>query len=1220
MDIHLLRAYLPQDRLHALASGTTLPNRTYGASLFADISGFTALTEGLRNSFGTRRGAEELTQYLDAVYNAFITEVEQYRGSVVGFAGDAITCWFDESAGMAERRAATCAFALQRAMHAFQTITLPNSQVHALTLKVAVASGPARRFVVGDPAIHYTDVLAGATVDRTALADHLMQRGEIMFDEATVTCLGAALEVREWRSDAANHERFAVVTGYADPVNMSAPLPPPDLSVEQLEDWVHKYQLERAPSFLAEFRPCAALFIRFGGIDYDSDAAESQLDRFVCHLQARASRYNAALLQLTIGDKGSYAYLNLGALSTHEDDARRAVKLAFELRQSVQMLGFEMPVQMGITLGVMRVGAYGGTTRRTYGALGDDVNLAARLMQNAAPGEVLATEAVQKAASDEFLFEPRPPLILKGKTEPVSTVALMGPLRKRALRLQEPTYVLPMVGREHALQTVYDRLALALSGQGQVIGIVAEAGMGKSRLAAEAIRWARQAGFAGYGGACQSDGVNVPYQVWKPIWTAFFNLDSTAPTQTQIQHLTDEIRRYASPRILALPLLGSLLDLDIPDNDFTRPLESKYRLSALQALLEDCLRSASQAEPLLFVLEDLHWIDALSHSLLENLGRALTDSRVCFVLAYRPPQMSRLEAPRIERLSNFTRIQLSELSHAEAERAIRAKLAILYATGPSQESDVPPLLVEKLMERAQGNPFFLEELVNFLYDRGIDPHTPDALSKIELPDNLHTLILSRIDRLSEEEKITLRVASIVGRLFRAAWLTGYYPELGQMPNVIASLDLLDEMDITPLAPTETELAYLFKHIVTHEVTYESLPFATRARLHEQLARYLERQIDAGILRKATLLDTLVFHYTRTENLDKKRAYLFEAGRAAYDTGAFSTAAEYFQQLLELTPSDDPALSGVALELALTLHRLSDTTGTQVAVQKALEAARTDRERASALALLADLTNKKGDYTGAQTILSEAVPLARLCGDQLTLCRVLYSLGALNWHQGNTEAARLAFSESLEVAMTLGDVRRELSARNALIVLHWQTQGGDATQQFQELHDRALVLGDRMTVIVSLNNLGVLADGRHDYARAHNYFEQSLKICRELGARDDLISGLLNLAEEKIKLSQIDAARADTREGLALALQIQMLPRAVHAIINFSYIAYAEGQVDRALELTGLARSHPSWGSEHQREWELAQARWALDPATIEAGLSRGAALDFDATVQALLRR
>ncbi len=363
-----LYTYLPQDRLRALSRGETLPDRTSGAALFADISGFTNLTEGLRESLGARQGAEELTKHLGTVYTALITEVEKYGGSVIDFAGDAITCWFDDSNGPATPRAATCAFALQTAMGAFSPIALPNGTTTALTLKVAVATGPARRFVVGDPTIHYIDALAGATVARTSTAEHLSQKGDVLVDEATVNVLGSALTIQEWRDDHESHERFAVAiqfTGETAAPVLPAGLRPPAAS--KLQVWTHHAMYEREQfgqeSFLTEFRPCVALFVRFIGIDYDSDEAEKQLDTFLRQAQTIVERYEGTLLQITIGDKGSYAYINFGVLSMYEDEARRAVKTALDLKKAAAELGFLAPLQIGITQGILRVGAYGGKTR-----------------------------------------------------------------------------------------------------------------------------------------------------------------------------------------------------------------------------------------------------------------------------------------------------------------------------------------------------------------------------------------------------------------------------------------------------------------------------------------------------------------------------------------------------------------------------------------------------------------------------------------------------------------------------------------------------------------------------------------------------------------------------------------------------------------------------------------------------------------------------------------
>lgn len=883
MTIH---AYLPQDRLRAIANGISLPDRTSGSALFADISGFTALTESLREKFGARHGAEELTKQLDLVYSELIADIEKYGGSVIGFAGDSMLCWFDIS-GSDDRGAGgsaiSCAFAMQESIREFP----------ALALKVCIASGEARRFVVGDEAIQKLDILAGATVARTATGEHLANKGDVLLDEGTANALVETLQIKEWRSDEGSGEKFAVIergeSGDRNQIHeqnvfgAETQRATPIVQAQALKPYVHRAVYEGETSgqgqFLTEFRPCVALFIRFIGIDYDKDSAESELDHLIRSVQSTASRYEGALMDITIGDKGSYAYINFGAFNTHEDDPRRAMKAALELRSKIKL-----HLQMGITQGLMLAGAYGGETRKTFSALGDDVNLAARLMTIAKENEILLSSHVYKAVHEQFTFEERPAVMVKGKSKPIPLYQLIGESRRRAVRLQEPNYSLPMVGRQAELKRIEERLDLAKEGKCQVIGIVAEAGLGKSRLVAEVIRSARRKGFVGFGGACQSDGLTSPYLAWKTIWTAFFGIDPNAPLKKQIRMLEGELEEHARDRMEALPLLGPILNLDIPDNDFTRNLEPEHRKNVLTKLLQNCLSAATQSEPMLIVLEDLHWVDALSHDLLEALAKALIDRPVCFVLAYRPPELMRLQAPRIEALPYFTNIKLDEFTPAEGEQAVHAKLAQLY---PSQSGAVPSLLVEKLMQRSQGNPFYLEELLNYLRDRGLDPRDSTGLDKIELPDSLHTLVLSRIDQLSEHEKTTLRAASVVGRSFRAAWLPGYYPALGDLVHVKTDLDKLDSLDITPL-DSEPELTYLFKHIVTHEVTYESLPFAKRAQLHEQLAVFLE-SIGAPV-------EMIAQHYGRSNNQGKQREYWLKAGDAAREAFDNQAALDYYERL------------------------------------------------------------------------------------------------------------------------------------------------------------------------------------------------------------------------------------------------------------------------------------------------------------------------------------
>lgn len=497
----LLAAYLPTDRVHALAGGATLPSRARGTVLFADISGFTPLTEALVRTLGPRRGAEELARQLNEVYDALIIEVDRYGSSVIGFGGDAITCWFDEELQIADcelqieerpnlqstaLRATACALMMQRAMARFGGVALPSGGIVTLALKAAIASGTVRRLMVGDPAIQRIDVLAGAALDRVAAVEHLAHRADVMLSPECVRGLGESALIVEWRADAEG-VHFPVIGGLMEPVS---PAPWPSLApgtprAEQLRPWllpdvyarIHSGQGELLP----ELRPAVALFLRFDGIAYQDDPlAEDKLDRYIRWVQHVLAHYGGTLIQLSSGDKGSYLYVAFGAPTAHEDDARRAVMAALELRAPPSELSFIRTSQLGIASGTMRAGAYGGTTRRTYGALGDSVNLAARLMMAAAPGEVLVSRRVQQAVVDLFAWAELPALHVKGKRTAVPVARLIGARPVPAATLG---YAGPLIGRADQLAQLQQAITPIFAGQcAGMVYVYGEAGMGKSRL------------------------------------------------------------------------------------------------------------------------------------------------------------------------------------------------------------------------------------------------------------------------------------------------------------------------------------------------------------------------------------------------------------------------------------------------------------------------------------------------------------------------------------------------------------------------------------------------------------------------------------------------------------------------------------------------------------------------------------------------------------------
>ncbi len=1214
-----LETYIPPDRRWALARGEPLPDRATGAVLFADVSGFTPLTEALTLKLGARRGAEELTRELDLVYDALIAQIEAYGGSVITFAGDAALCWFGAAEDSADR-AVACALSLQEMMELFRARARRDGITPALAIKVTVAYGEVRRLVVGDPEIRRIDVLAGGTVTRTATAEHFAHPGEILIDAATANRLAGRIELGEWRTPPRGDERFAVVRRLVGELHPAPLAPPPPLEPDLLRPWVHAAVRAHTEAggdfFLTELRPVVALFARFQGIDFDADAdAGAKLDRLVARAQQILARYDGTLLELTIGDKGSYFYAAFGAPHAHEDDARRAVLAARELFPLCVELGYLEPIQVGISQGVMRVGAYGGATRRVYGAQGDEANLAARLMTEAPPGALLVSAHVQKGIANEFDLEPLPPIRLKGKAEPLLPFVVQGPRETRIHQLQEAYYSLPMIGREAEFAHVQELLERARQGRGQVIGITAGAGLGKSRLTAEIARSVRRRGESSYGGECQSFGTNISYLVWVPIWRAFFGIDSNLPLRRQIRLLELGLQELAPARREALPLLGAVLNLPIPDDEFTRALEPEFRRSALHALLLECVQAAAeevraQGQLILFVVEDAHWIDPASRELLEQLAARLAALPVVLLLNYRPPEFDAERLPSLRNLPHFTEITLGELTDAQGEGLIRAKLA---QHAPDSTAAIPGELIARITARAQGNPFYIEQLLDYLHDRGFNLRDPAALDAIEMPATLHRLILSRMDRLSENQQLTLKAASIIGRYFSLAHLCGYFPRIGAPAQVRAEMVLLQQYDFAVPAPAERstgaeELAYLFKHVVTRQVAYEALPFATRAALHEAYAQFLETHEEVG-----RVLDLIAYHYDHSDNLPRRIEYLTRAGRAAAARFANVEAVDYFSRALALIPSTERAQRsellaarehvfdvqgarerqradlGTLEQLAVELgdaarllrvllrqgwlaERLADHATAIQCVQRVTDelptaalAAEARRELETDAALLWGVALwQQGSPLAAKPYFLRALELALESGDRAARARALSFLGTVHRELGEFAHARSNYAEQLQLAQALGDRRFQWSALNNLGLLAYtrgdlEAASANYTQGLQIVRDIADPLGEELL----LSNLAIVALDQGEYERSRTYSRQALAVADSIGDRRSVCRIMLNLGETSRLTGDYAAAEADTQRALAAARELGDRHHEAGALMNLGAIVLDRGDVESA---------------------------------------------------------
>jgi class 3 adenylate cyclase/tetratricopeptide (TPR) repeat protein len=1206
-------AYIPRDRRRALAEGRELPDRVTGSALFADISGFTPLTEALAAELGSQRGPEELTRHIGRVFHAVIDELDQRGGDVIYFSGDAITCWIDGDDGV---RAVAAALGMQAAMESVGRIETPAGRVVELGLKVAVAVGNARRFVVGDPDLQLMDVLAGSLIDDLAEAEHHAERGQIVLDRSAVAALGDRVRLTALPHPGGGHARVALLEGLLVPVAGTPVVEPPELPDELVRPWllpeVYERILTGRGEFLAELRPAYPVFLRFGGIDYDDDdEATARLDDFVSNAQRIFARFGGNVLQLTLGDKGAYLYGVFGSPIAHEDDAARAAAAALELRELDRSTAAR-DIQVGIAHGRLRSGTYGHAMRRTFVCLGDAVNLAARLMSAAPTRSIYVSHAVRMAAGDTFLWESLPPLVLKGKARPVGAHALAGSLERASRRRLR--FELPLAGRIEELALLEGALSGSLAGTSRIVGISAEAGMGKSRLVAEFVRDVRRRGVSVAFAECQSFGATTGYFVWREIWHRLLGGDDDTGPIRLIAQVEARLASVDAELVPRLPLLGPVLGIDIPDTELTTTFDAKLRKSSLEDLLARCLRSIATERPLVVVLEDCHWIDELSRDLLQVLARAATTLPVLFVLAYRPA-----DAPGgglgVEALPGYAEIRLDELDQDEAAKVVRAKLGQLLGA----DATVPEWLADLVTARAEGNPLYIEELVSYVVGQETDLADPSAAATVQLPESLHSLVLSRIDTLSEAPRRTLKVASVIGRVFRASVLPEVYPELGRIDDVRGHLTALRTVDLVRL-DREAEEAYLFKHVVTQEVAYESMPFAVRASLHTLVGSYIER-VEADTIDQQ--LDLLAHHFWRSGDDERKRHYLgraADAARAAYGNAA---AIDYLERLLPLLDGRDRIER--TLGLVEVLHVAGDVPRAEALARDAGAAAEALGDRGLAARsshLVGESLRRLGRFDDAGERLRFAHDEFAAIGDEARRADALQVTGTVNAMRGDIEVARAKYEESLAIRERLGDEAGVAALSNNLgIVLQQEGDTAAARASTERALELYAKIGDRRRIGMCHANLAWIDGMRGDHESEREHCEVAIRYAREVGDALNLAIAQNNYGDALRDLGRLDEAGEAYATAVESYRDLGDRGPLMALLEDVAVLASRRGDHATAFTLAGVADAlRSALGSSRTSTDEgalaskLAGSRASLGDAGAAARRAAGAALPLDEAI------
>src|SRR6266540_4272879 len=576
-----------------------LVQRADGVAMFADIVGFTPMSAALADV--GPEGTEELSEILNSFFARMIDLVTGHGGTVAKFAGDALTALFpfDSTIRSTVRRAAGCALAMQGATRGFQTVAT-RAGTFPLAMRAGLGAGRVLAAVVGDPAIRLEHVLAGEAVDRAVAAERRAASGQVVAD-ATLLDRDHGIEV------AGEPGAPALVTRLSGRPRRTASRQPPIAASAEggLAAFLHPAIAERIRSGHA------------GLVDDDPDAVD-RLQRYVSIAVRVIDRWGGHLRQVDLGDKGCVLVIVFGAPVHHEDHEELAVRCCAEL------LGLTGgPFRAGITTGRAWCGEVGSNARREYAIVGDPVNLAARLMERAAPAQALVDRATWEGTRGAAIGGPLPPVAVKGRRGQVDVWDVRGVYERAGS--PTPLAAPPLIGRGAELAGIRGLVERASTGRGAALAISGEPGIGKSRLATEAVHLARRRGLSTYSGACRSLGPEFSYLVWRPIWRDLLGVDPSSSLDQQRAALVSRFGERA-------PLFAPVLNLPLRDSELTAPLDPSTRAELLHSLLLDVLRERARSGPLVLLLEDCHWIDPPSRTLLESLARNLVDGPVLFVV------------------------------------------------------------------------------------------------------------------------------------------------------------------------------------------------------------------------------------------------------------------------------------------------------------------------------------------------------------------------------------------------------------------------------------------------------------------------------------------------------------------------------------------------------------------------------------------------------------
>ena len=749
-----------------------------------------------------------------------------------------------------------------------------------------------------------------------------------------------------------------------------------------------------------------------------------------------------------------------GAPVAHEDHAQRACRAALAIQKA--MKGYAQKIEkdchiafklrIGLNSGPVIVGSIGDDLRMDYTAVGDTTNLASRMEGLARQGSILVSNNTYKLAGEFFEFEPLGKLAVKGKQKPVEAYELIraGEIETR-IEAAAVKGLTRFVGRKNsvaALMEVWDR---AKSGAGQVVGMVGEAGVGKTRLLLEFKKQLPQDKFTYLEGRCLHYGSSMAYLPIMDILRSFFEIKKEDRNFIIQKKIKDKLFSLDERLVNILPSLQDLLSLRVEDKAYLQLQPGEKKLRIFEAI-RDLLIREGERRPLILAVDDLHWIDRTSQECLGYLIEWLANARILLVLLYRPEYTHQWESK-----SYYSRVGLEQLSTQVSAELVQAILS---------DGKVVSELRELILSKAGGNPLFVEELTHNLLENG-SIHRKDSqyvltrkASEIDVPESIQGIVAARMDRLEENLKRIMQVASVIGREFAFRILQtimGMRQELKSHLLNLQGLEFIYEKSLFP------ELEYIFKHALTQEVAYNSLLQKRRQQIHEKIGQAIESLYAE---RLEEFYEALAFHYARSDNKLKAIEYLDLASQKAVELCAMEEAITYFNEAMKLLDE----LPDDALNQKRRIFLLVN-------------------QWAAFLLLF-----RQPEY---YDLLTRYEPMAVGLGDPGILGAFYACLGSIQWWFGFLSQSVPTLAEAARLCEEAGDAKRAGNVINSLQWCHFWMGDFDQVIALKEDALRLLDIAfNSRTYVMSMSATSMAYSQMGQWEEAKKDGQQGLKVAEE----------------------------------------------------------------------------------------------------------------------------